>query len=628
MTFLYPIGLLGLVGIPILILVYIIKNRYTEQTVASTYLWRLSERFLKKRNPLTKLTGIISLILQLLLIATLSLSVAHPIINLPGAAREYCFILDGSASMNMEAEGESRFDLAKNEIRDQIKSAKDGSSFTLIYVGDTTEVIVERNDDVSRVIERLESLKCSSSAVSFNEALGIAQGYFDDNTSLITYLVTDSACSDTENVRLINVSRSELNVSIDDLAYVRTGKDTVTVSGTVISYGADTKVKVELFKDEETSALSYVDLDLINGVESRFTLELLLGDFYSLTARVSKEDSYALDNETTVYNIESENSYNALIVSDSPFLIKSAIETVSSAKITVMSTKDYKNEEDRLASNDKLFGGYSLYIFDGYSPARMPEDGAVWFFGIDSNVSGSGFSVQGEVKLESGSSALAINKSTSSTVRRITAGMVGDDIYISRYIKYGVYADFTTIYSYKANPVVFTGINDHGNREVVFAFSIHDTDMSLSIDYLALISNLLGYSFPEVIETAEYYCGESATINVVSGCESIRVSTPSGQIIYADVSRATSEFLLNEVGEYTVTVNISGAQRPAYYLYSSVPKEERNVSVTLDYVGLNGEATDKGSDGRYDPSTLLFILAAIMFTAEWMVYCYDKYQLR
>ena len=30
MTFLYPIGLLGLIGIPILIIVYLIKNRYTE----------------------------------------------------------------------------------------------------------------------------------------------------------------------------------------------------------------------------------------------------------------------------------------------------------------------------------------------------------------------------------------------------------------------------------------------------------------------------------------------------------------------------------------------------------------------------------------------------------------------
>ena len=84
MTFLYPIGLLGLIGVPILIIVYLIKNRYTEQTIASTFLWRLSERFLKRRNPLSRLTGIISLILQLL---------QMPSGNLVCSEADYSFLL-------------------------------------------------------------------------------------------------------------------------------------------------------------------------------------------------------------------------------------------------------------------------------------------------------------------------------------------------------------------------------------------------------------------------------------------------------------------------------------------------------------------------------------------------------
>ena len=58
MSFLYPLGLLGLIGIPILIIIYIIKTKYTEQTVASTYLWILSERFLKRKNPFTESIGL------------------------------------------------------------------------------------------------------------------------------------------------------------------------------------------------------------------------------------------------------------------------------------------------------------------------------------------------------------------------------------------------------------------------------------------------------------------------------------------------------------------------------------------------------------------------------------------
>ena len=70
MSFQYPLGLLGLIGIPILILIYIIKSKYTEQTVSATYLWTLSERFLKRKKKDNKITGIISLILQILAIAT------------------------------------------------------------------------------------------------------------------------------------------------------------------------------------------------------------------------------------------------------------------------------------------------------------------------------------------------------------------------------------------------------------------------------------------------------------------------------------------------------------------------------------------------------------------------------
>ena len=271
--------------------------------------------------------------------------------------------------------------------------------------------------------------------------------------------------------------------------------------------------------------------------------------------------------------------------------------------------------------------GYSLYIFDCYNPTTLPSDGSIWFIGASASVEGSGFSVQGEVLLET-ADTITLSTSTASIVRKLTANMVGDDIYISKYIKCGLYADFTTLYSYKGNPVIFTGVNTYGNREVVFAFNLHDSDITLSLDYLAMLGNLLDYSFPEVIEKTEYFCGDTAEINVISGCNSIRVETPKGEVIYTDTTGAVSEFMLTEVGEYKITVEISGTERPAYYVYSSVPKEERPTETTLDSIIIRGEAAEEGSDGRYDPMTLLFILAALLFTAEWMVYCYDKYQLR
>ena len=148
MTFLYPLGLLGLLGIPVLILIYVIKSKYTEQVVSSTYLWKLSERFFKKKNPFSRLTGLISLILQILCVLAISLAIAHPVLRVPGAARDYCFILDGTGSMQMQhADGASRYEAGKQYISDMIGEATDGSTFTLIHVSDKASTVFERTSN-------------------------------------------------------------------------------------------------------------------------------------------------------------------------------------------------------------------------------------------------------------------------------------------------------------------------------------------------------------------------------------------------------------------------------------------------------------------------------------------------
>ena len=195
MTFLYPLGLLGLIGVPIIVLIYILKNKYVEQVVPSTYLWTLSERFFKRRNPLSGLTGILSLILQLLTVIIVSFAIARPIFIIPDSAGEYCFVLDASGSMNMKSGGESRFERAKDEIEDIIGSASAGSTYTLITVGDETTVTYERITDKKLALDMLDKIECTDGEVDYSSAIGSAQKYFDKNPSFIVYFVTDICLS-------------------------------------------------------------------------------------------------------------------------------------------------------------------------------------------------------------------------------------------------------------------------------------------------------------------------------------------------------------------------------------------------------------------------------------------------
>ncbi len=618
MTFTYPLGLLGLIGIPILILVYIIKSKYTEQTIASTYLWELSERFLKRKKRVSRLTGIISLILQILAVTVISLAIAHPVITVPNSAHEYCFILDGSGSMNIQvASGNlTRFDAAKKAVADQIGDAVDGSKYTLVYVGDATTVVYEKLAEKDQAKLLLNELEPACNTENFTSALGVAQSYFNENPATKTILVTDKTIGSTQNIQVIQVGERVENYAVTGVNFTHVDTD-LQVTGVVTSYEGDAAVTVGLFLDGALEAADTAALTLTKGQPGAFHLETDTETYASIEVRILEADSLALDNSYIIHDVKSENSYNTLIVSERPFFIESAIRSFLNAKIDVLKPEEYNGQT-----------GYGLYIFDSVvaDSLILPTDGTVWLMNMSGSVEGAGYTVQGEMKLNR-AELLETSTSSSSATQTLLDGMLGNDIYVTRYIKCSFYRNFTTLLSYKGNPVVFAGTNENGTREVVFAFDLHDSNLPVLVDYSVLMRNLVSYSFPDMVDKTNYVCGELAQVNVIANCDSIRVESPSGQIDYLNTEAATDSIHLTEVGVYTITMTVSGTARE-FYIWSALNEQERMPTQTQDSIGLQGQPNDQGTDGKYDPLTVMFILLAVLFLADWMVYCYEKYQLR
>ena len=618
MSFLYPLGLLGLIGIPILIIIYIIKSKYTEQTVSSTYLWLLSERFLKRKNPISKLAGIISLILQILTVTLISLIIAHPVITLPGAAHEYCFILDASGSMSFQdADGQTRFEAGKEEIIDVIDSSIDGCIYSLVYVGEDTNVIFEKLENKEQAISLVQELQPSYNKADFTEAIGVAQGYFNEYPGVRTYLVTDIAYKDTQNIELMYVGGDAENYAVGNVTYTQLGKN-LTVVGSVISYRSDAELTVNLYLDGSETPSATQTVTVTAGEPAPFALEATANAFSSIHVEVANIDAFMMDNEYKIYDVKSENSYKTLIVSDRPLFLEAAISTVINADIDVIDPKDYRGQR-----------GYGLYVFDSVDATvltDMPKDGAIWLINVNGSVEGAGYSVQGAVTF-SGSELLEQTSSTSSAAQALTQGLSGDPIHVTSYIKCGFYRNFTTLLSYKGNPVLFAGTNTDGNREVVFAFDIHNSDLPMLYDYTVLVRNLVKYSFPDMIDRTSYECGEEAIVNVIANCDSIRVESPLGNVSYLDTTVAVDSVKLDEVGVYKIIMTVAGSPREIY-VYSAMTDTERVPVVEDDSIALQGEPITTGFDGKYDPLLVLMIALAIVFLADWMVYCYEKYQLR
>ena len=614
MTFTYPLGLLGLIAIPIIVVIYILRSKYTEQTVPSTYIWHLSEKFLKRRNPFSAITGLISLILQILIVTVISLAIARPVFTLPGAAKEYCFVLDASASMNMSEGRDTRFEKAKDEITDVIKDSSDGSSYKLISASGEITVLFDNVKDKDRAIELVREAKPTYTVLTHESLINAAQSEFDENTSALIYLVTDKSYSEHKNLGVISVGTADReNYGVFDLGYSHTGS-TLSATFNAISYVSDAQLDVKLSVDGREVGKQKISVKA--GELTPAEIKASVEGFSGLTVEIENSDGYSVDNSVSVYNPTSDKSYSVLIVSETGFFFEAVIDALTDAEIKVIDPEDYAKET----------GEYGLYIFDSYSPEELPS-GSVWLVNCDKNIKNSGFDVRAKVTVQT---ADVIEKSTSSATlaRKLLEGVSGKDIYISKYIKYsGMYLKFTPLFTYDANPLIFAGTNGLGNRQVVFGFDLHESDFALKSDFVMLLGNLMEYSFPSVVDRVSYTVGEEAVINILPTASEYRAEAPSGQSVFVDTSFATSTILLDEVGVYTVTANIAGSE-VSYKIFSGASFEEsKPVSKEQDF-SLSGERTHNSIDGRFDAITVLFISLCILFIADWGVYCYEKYQLR
>ena len=619
MTFLYPLGLLGLIGIPILIIIYIIKQKYTEQTVSSTYIWTLSEKFLKRRNPFSRITGLISLILQILAIALVSFATAHPIFAVPGAAYEYCFVLDGSASMQMESSGVTRFEKAKDLIAGRIEESANGSRFSLIYAGSESVMVFQELSNKEEALKMLDEIKPGYDKDNLTQAVQMAQSLFNDRPSILTAVYTDTEHVVNENVELVNVGGGEVNFSIDNVSQ-SISNGMLTVVGDLVCFGDGADMELYLYVDgaENPSAANVMVVG--DGETARFQLSCAVEKFDSLRIEAVTGDDLGIDDEVLIYDIKSDNAYTVLIVSDYSFFMKSALQALGYSHVTVVSLQEFEKDYGGEAS------GFGLYIFDGYNPKELPSDGAIWILNPVGSSDAAGFSVQSTVTLD-GPGCLDITSSSNSLARALTEGLDGDPVYIARYVKCGLYRNFTTLYSYLGSPVIFAGTNAHGNREVVFALDIHNSNLPLMTDFVILLNNCMEYSFPTIVEKTGFYVGETVQVNMLSNCDSIRIESPQSNVTYLDTKMAVNEVVLTEAGTYTITAVVEGTPRQ-FKIYAAIPSVERQPVAEAQEISILGQSVPGGFDGEYDPLIVLFICLAVIFAIEWGVYCYEKRQLR
>lgn len=146
MSLLAPLGLLGLIGIIALIIIYIIKPNYQTKFLPSTFIWRKSLKYKRKKLPISKLRNILLFICQVAILAGAAFILAQPILsdaedNTPS---DVILVIDASASMQTENNQQTRLERAAMQALDDAKHAlENGKKVSVILASKTAQFLVQ-----------------------------------------------------------------------------------------------------------------------------------------------------------------------------------------------------------------------------------------------------------------------------------------------------------------------------------------------------------------------------------------------------------------------------------------------------------------------------------------------------
>lgn len=633
MSFLNLSGLWLLLGVPLLIFLYIIKQKYTDRILASSFIWRKSAPFIKKNIRLRKLLRYLLFILQILVIIFSALVLARPISSAQATTTKYIVILDSSGSMQAEQDGKSRFTQAINKTADLASNMVNGSTMSIICTGDTASFAVKDTESEAIVRKALSKLECGWSESDITGAVAMAMKEKSDTIPTNIILYTDTDYIDAGDIQVVNLSKEETNAVALSLTASESKNGGFTFTGTVASYGKSDTLTVGLYLDGILKDAKMVECD--EDIFTEIIFEQTDVETYSQAKIIiENKDSIANDNQYVLVN-DTSSEMNILIVSTSPLFIKTALGAVGDFNVKTTETLDkipLPTEESGVSgASEEQYGelaDYDLYIFDGIIPDALPDDGAVWLINPQTLPLETGL-VIGDAGRNSGISAL-VNKS-SKTYTTLTQNLDLKNIAVSDYTQLTDYTGYEAILACNGSPVLLAKESNDYKKTMVLMFDIHNSNLPLLPAFPLLIQNMTNYSMPSMLNQRDYVANSSVSIAALPGALSIKVVDASGNENQLALNADGSIFTPTAPGLYTVKQITSGSLLSdtidSFFVHMNTAESNtwsKTVSLGLGESTMEIQQTNGFFDSVYSTLSmvwpLVIILLLIILLIEWGLY--------
>lgn len=225
MPFATPLALLGLLFLPVVVAMYLLKLRRDQAVVPSTLLWSRLVADVEANAPWQKLRRSLLLLLQLLLVAILALLAARPFLERPaGLARDIVLVIDTSASMGATDVVPDRLEAAKAAAIDALRELPTGGKVSVIAADRSARIVVNESSDLGRVRDAIAGISVTPSRGDLGDALELAGKLAARSGDAQILVATDAALATRPTgaigapIKVLPVGRDRANQAIVALA--------------------------------------------------------------------------------------------------------------------------------------------------------------------------------------------------------------------------------------------------------------------------------------------------------------------------------------------------------------------------------------------------------------------------
>ena len=633
MSWLTPLGFLGLIGLIVLIIIYIIKPNYQQKVISSTFVWRMSLKYRKKRLPINRLHNILLFLCQVLVITSMATILARPIIQAEEEPEitERVAIIDASASMMTVSNNETRFARAVQEVRTLAEEIMENNGrLTVILAGEEAAYVVqsagsefkmELYDALDQLIKAPAEEYCTYGDGDMEGAIKLAEQITAETTDVEVLLYTDTMYVDSGRITVKNmVDEQEWNAAILD------------VRGFIVENYYRFEIDVACYGNVDADIQVYCDIYGVNGdgkpknleatarciggatqtiVFANYSaddpdptitedVEVLSYDYACV--RVDELDSFEYDNSFYLYGGKKPTLKVQYYSAMPNNYFATAMEVIKNRFGTYWDVDYVEVDADETPATE----GYDVYIFEHEVPNTLPQDGLIIISNPDKMPSSTGLRL-----------GTMFNCSDTSTLTQgdehpIMKGIKAENIIVTRYTEITSYDGYTPLmYCYGA-PVVMAK-NEPDQKILVMTFSLNYSDFAMLLEFPLLLTNAFHYYMPATLD--EHVYSVNSTVDLQCRSPQLHVEGPLTDVVLTEFPSTVE---VKKPGVYTVKQTPISGKEVIENFFVRIPVEESNTAAVEDTLTNPYFFEENGIEDRDLVFYFACALIALLFIEWWL----------